>query len=254
MSWIGGTSFIDIRLTGLLGLGGGIGGFVGAGGSYYNYYQAPSEWSILSRAITASRELPGRTHWDPPTSEVPVGESPSASSVLGSIIRAAGAGLPEVGVSTPDFQNTGQPPIIFDPVDVLLPGQTDPGREERESQEGPLAHTWLHLGSQVLGGLFPGQNPMAYAPSGFSGVSGIPPVQVADPSLPAPSMAGYSGSCPPRKTRTLTIDCATGQEIKRTRRRRPKLLTSTDMAMLFQIATLPNNANVRTALARAVRR
>jgi len=67
-------------------------------------------------------------------------------------------------------------------------------------------------------------------------------------------MTPYSGSCPPAKTRTLTIDCATGQEVKRKRRRRRALLTQGDMGVLFQIASLPNNANVRVALAGAIRR
>ncbi len=121
-----------------------------------------------------------------------------------------------------------------------------------------MAHTWLHLGSQVIGGMFPQQNPIAYAPGlGFSGPTGGGNGAGLPGSGAIPAPAGdpmYSGSCPPPKTRTLTIDCATGQEVKRKRRRRRALLTQGDMGVLFQIASLPNNANVRVALAGAIRR
>ncbi len=121
-----------------------------------------------------------------------------------------------------------------------------------------MAHSWLHLGSQVLGGFFPEQNPLAYAPAAFSGAQYAGSGGSATlPTVGAATgvSAMYSGgSCPPMKTRTLTIDCATGLEVKRKRRRRPKLLTQGDMGVLFQIASLPNNANVRVALAGAIRR
>lgn len=73
-------------------------------------------------------------------------------------------------------------------------------------------------------------------------------------ATPGPNPMGYSGSCPPRKTRTLTIDCATGQEVKRTRRRRRRLLTESDFNDLMRIATLPNKQNVAVALSKAVGR
>jgi len=118
-----------------------------------------------------------------------------------------------------------------------------------------MAHTWLHLGSQVLGGLFPAQNPMAYAPSNFSGPTGVSGAQMPPPGPIVIDQGIPSGlGCPPQKTRTLTIDCATGLEIKRKRRRRRALLTQGDMGVLFQIASLPNSANVRVALAGAIRR
>ncbi len=124
-----------------------------------------------------------------------------------------------------------------------------------------MAHTWKHLGSQFIAGLFPGTQTEAFGFSGptvmggstvGSGNGGIPPGGGAIPSVE--QVAAYQGVCPPRKTRTLTIDCETGLEIKRKRRRRPKLLTQGDMGVLFQIASLPNNANVRIALAGAIRR
>lgn len=52
----------------------------------------------------------------------------------------------------------------------------------------------------------------------------------------------------------VTVDTKTGKVTACKRRRRRKMLTESDMCILFQIATLPNNANVRTALARAIKR
>ncbi len=225
----------------------------GAWSDILNTYQrSRAREAVAKWRITASQELPGSTHWDPAT--VPVGEKGGGGGGGATVVHSEGIEIPFVDIlwGRPDVLNEGQPPIIYSPPPILLPGQVDPGREEQETEEGPMAHTWTHLGSQFIGALFP--NTIAQQ----SFVAG--PGQVAPGTMPVPNVANgaaavYSGgTCPPRKTRTLTIDCETGLEVKRTRRRRPKLLTSSDMAMLFQIATLPNNANVRTALARAVRR
>ncbi len=202
--------------------------------------------------ITTSRELPGSTHWDP--APVPVGKKNSGGTFGESVLDVAGDILSSVVISgvLPDFVNEGQPPVVYVPPPILLPGQVDPGREEQENEE--MAHTWSHLVGQVFGVDNPLDAVVQGTGLGFSGPSGG---TGAATGAVVPADAGgtmYTGSCPPRKTRTLTIDCATGQEVKRTRRRRRKLLTEGDMGVLFQIATLPNNANVRTALARAVRR
>jgi len=210
--------------------------------------------------ITASAELPGSTHWDP--APVPVGSSGGKPATPAVVVLEAGAKVPVLDILTgaflPDFQNEGQPPIIFSPAPIILPGQVDPGREEQESEEGEMAHTWTHVGSQLLGALFPstvaaqsfvaGPGQVGLGGNGAipGGTSGAIPAPLGDPM--------YTGSCPPRKTRTLTIDCETGQEVKRKRRRRRALLTQGDMGVLFQIASLPNNANVRVALAGAIRR
>ncbi len=207
-------------------------------------------------AITASTELPGSTHWDP--APVPVGKTGGKPASPAAVVQPEGIEVPFVDILSPflpSFENEGQPPIIFSPAPIILPGQTDPGREEQEHEEGEMAHTWTHLGSQVVGALFP--NTVTQQ----SFVAGPGQVAVGAPSLPAtPAVVQgaatvYSGgTCPPAKTRTLTIDCATGQEVKRKRRRRRALLTQGDMGVLFQIASLPNNANVRVALAGAIRR
>jgi len=262
MSWIGSVgSFFDLRFP-VAGPGGfGFPGWGGVGGSY----SAPRTVSVYSPwiggagspagAITASRELPGSTHWDP--APVPVGDKAGGKS--GAVIE--GGGLPGVdilGAFLPDFRNEGQPPIIYSPPPVVLPGQTDPGREEQESEEGEMAHTWTHVGSQLLGALFPStvaaQSFVAGPGQGVPAGTGPLNNEAAAAVAAANGGAMYeTGSCA-RKTRTLTIDCATGLEVKRKRRRRRALLTQGDMGVLFQIASLPNNANVRVALAGAIRR
>jgi len=244
------------------GFGGGVGVWSGGfnvSGGWYDPFRA--EWQreqldILqarrsAARITASRELPGTAHYLP-RDPVPVGNKTGGDSVLASVINASGGGLPGVGVRTPDFRNEGQPSIIYSPPPIVLPGQVDPGREEQEEGENDVAHTITHFVQQGIGAIFGGPEDVGL---GFGG-----PAQgfVASPGQAAPAAAAvsaaYSGSCPPRKTRTLTIDCATGLEIKRPRRRRKALLTQGDLGVLFQIATLPNSANVRTALAGAIRR
>ncbi len=211
--------------------------------------------------ITTSRELPGSTHWDP--APVPVGNARRRNGGGEPGVYQPGIILPVLGVPgrRADVLNEGQPPIIYSPPPILLPGQTDPGREEQESEEGEVAHTWTHLGSQVISGIFGGQPAYDVGPgSGFNlgggggtvGGGGGTPAVIAAPAG-VNGMEYETGSCA-RKTRTLTIDCATGLEVKRKRRRRRALLTQGDMGVLFQIASLPNNANVRVALAGAIRR
>ncbi len=83
------------------------------------------------------------------------------------------------------------------------------------------------------------------------------PTVVAPPATTVAAVAGpsYSGSCAPRKTRTLTIDCATGQEVKRTRRRRRRLLTSGDLGDLAQLQALVGKGSnaMQVAVSKAIR-
>jgi len=210
---------------------------------------------IRPLAITASAELPGSTHWDP--APVPVGSTPARPSTPAVVVQSEGTKLP--GVALPSIlsviRNESEPPVTYVPPPIVLPGQTDPGREEFEEEETEVAHTWTHVGSQLLGAIFPDTVTQQ------SFVAGPGQIGPGAPAMPVPNVANgganmqaYAGSCPPRKTRTLTIDCATGLEVKRKRRRRRALLTQGDMGVLFQIASLPNNANVRVALAGAIRR
>jgi len=194
--------------------------------------------------ITSSPDLPGSTHWDP-QSVVPVGDKDIGGPVLAAVIAAARAEVPAVVFGRdPDFVNEGHPPVVFAPVPVLLPGQVDPAREEHETVPGPtptneeidVAIDWggafsagidLLQGQNIGGGL-----PAAYAaPAGF--------------------VAAGGGAAPPAK---VTVDTATGKVTPCRRRRRKPLLTDADFAALAKVASLPNNANVRTALAQAIRR
>jgi len=265
VSWIGGIgSFFDIRFPAAGPGGFGFPGWGGVGGSY-NPGRTVSVFNPwlpgAGSAITTSRDLPGSTHWDP--APVPVGDAGGGGGGGPIEVNLPGITLPVMGFPWPDSDgsDTREPPVTYIPPPILLPGQTDPGREEQETEETEVAHTWTHVGSQIVGALF-GQDPLATGlafGSGIVGGNGAGTLGPFDPGVPAGANGGtpmvpYTGSCPPRKTRTLTIDCATGQEVKRKRRRRPALLTQGDMGVLFQIASLPNNANVRVALAGAIRR
>ena len=147
-------------------------------------------------------------------------------------------------------------PEIFEPILETRPGRTPdpyPGSEasraiivptpgpvsgvddEEFTQEDAMAHSWWHLGSQVID-VLQGQQP------GGASTSYAAPAQFATGQAPSDyyttrSRPGYDteGRC-------------------RRRRRRRALLTEGDFNSLMRIATLPNNANVRTALAKAVGR
>ncbi len=238
---------------------GSLGGFIQEAQLDDFLYSQPAKiLKLPGSAITTSPDLPGSTHWDP--APVPVGKSGGGLPSFPGVVY--GEGTPVFGVGLPaflpDFENEGQPPIIYSPPPILLPGQTDPGREEKETQKGgdvEVALTWSSFGEAILGGIGLanqyGQMTSGQLASSFVGPTGpaVPSVSATPPGVPM-----VTGTCPPRKTRTLTIDCATGQEIPRKRRRRKALLTQGDMGVLFQIASLPNNANVRVALAGAIRR
>lgn len=209
-------------------------------------------------SITASTELPGSTHWDP--APVSVGKPGGGSSPNDAVVLGAGVGLPDLGILgaiLPDFENEGQPPIIFGGLPDILAGSGggyyEPPYEEEGEEE--VAITWASIGDAISTGIGLanqyGQMTSGQLQSAFVGPTGPAAPSV---SVPTPGVPMVAGNCPPQKTRTLTIDCATGQEVKRKRRRRRALLTQGDMGVLFQIASLPNNANVRVALAGAIRR
>jgi len=223
-------------------------------------YKASEAWKAEN--ITTSAELPGSTHWDP--APVPVGDAGGGRPSNSGVVLEAGSPIPWMDIPRwfPGERDESQPPVIYRPPPILLPGQTDPGREEHETEEEDMAHTWTHLGSQIVGALFPntvmeqsfvaGPGQVAVG-NGNGGGATNGQLGPFDPGPGATAMQYEAGSCA-RKTRTLTIDCATGLEVKRKRRRRRALLTQGDMGVLFQIASLPNNANVRVALAGAIRR
>lgn len=126
--------------------------------------------------------------------------------------------------------------------------------EEPEPQEVSIVpgHSEVGWGDFLLGtaydvarNYFGGATDLSFAPTG-TGDAG---------TINGAAMPSYSGSCPPRKTRTLTIDCATGQEVKRTRRRRRRLLTSSDLGDLAQLQALVGKGSnaMSVAVSKAIR-
>ncbi len=106
----------------------------------------------------------------------------------------------------------------------------------------------LGAASTLLGGIA-GVSP-TFAPPGAAVPTAPPVIQ------PTVTVGGQmQGSCAPRKTRTLTIDCATGQEVKRTRRRRRRLLTSGDLGDLAQLQALVGKGSnaMSVAVSKAIR-
>ncbi len=114
-----------------------------------------------------------------------------------------------------------------------------------------MAGFW-DFASEALGVAFP--QPTTFTPSNFNlnsgatgtgggggggGGNGGPPVAV-----------GMPGCEPPKK---WCYDTTTGKYTPYRRRRRRKMLTESDMNQLVQVGTLPNNANVRVALAKRIR-
>lgn len=74
--------------------------------------------------------------------------------------------------------------------------------------------------------------------------------QLFGPTYIPPAPVGDNG-VPPAK---VTVDTRTGQVTTCKRRRRRKMLTEGDFNVLLRISTLPNNQNVRIALAKAIGR
>ncbi len=117
---------------------------------------------------------------------------------------------------------------------VIDPTPASPGSVDDDdfTEAEDMAHSWLHLGSDILAAYTSPTAGVAAAPMGFAGPARVP----------------GAGAVP-----GFTYGTDNGIPCKRRRRRRA-LLTEGDFNSLMRIATLPNNANVRTALAKAVGR
>jgi len=119
-------------------------------------------------------------------------------------------------------------------------------------EESDVAIDWgdvlLQAGSTILGGIAGVSPTYNFAPGA---ASAPPPVIQPTVTVGGQMQAG----CAPRKTRTLTIDCATGQEVKRKRRRRPRLLTSGDLGDLAQLQALVGKGSnaMSVAVSKAIR-
>lgn len=131
---------------------------------------------------------------------------------------------------------------------VIDPKTPHPVAVEEDNPEGGMAVDWgdfltTTTQSLISGLVGPGTVPV---PGGQFVGPPVPPVVAA--------AAGAAG-CPPRKTRTVTIDCATGLEVKRTRRRRRRLLTSGDLGDLAQLQALVGKGSnaMGVAVSKAIR-
>ncbi len=102
-----------------------------------------------------------------------------------------------------------------------------------------VAVDWGDIAGQVIGGAIGGLfDPFGMGSAAQQFVSG------------PPSTVDYGVATQPRK---VTVDTVTGQVTPCRRRRRRKLLTNGDFNDLLRISTLPNTANVRVAIAKAIR-
>lgn len=212
--------------------------------------------------ITASRELPGSTHWDPQPNVSVGGTNGGGGGVSSSL---PGDGLPKVGLTWPIItdlirdwtqglpEDQRQPPVVFVPPPILLPGQTDPGVEEWESpKEEPTVAGFWDFATSTVDTFFGGPQLGPFDPGmGFSGPTGTSTGAggAGGPTVP-PVAVGLPGCEPPKK---WCYDTTTGKYTPYRRRRRRKMLTESDMNQLVQVGTLPNNANVRVALAKRIR-
>jgi len=136
-----------------------------------------------------------------------------------------------------EFQ--AQNEVVLDPIDPQIfniPVPTSEEILEEESVGEDMATDWGAILSGAVD-IWQGQT----VGGGGGGIGYGPPGGPIPPALPPPS-----GS--------YNINPRTGQLTKCKRRRRRALLTQGDLNVLNQVASLPNNANVRTALARAVGR
>lgn len=128
--------------------------------------------------------------------------------------------------------------------------------EPAESEEENMAVDWgtiaYNAASTVLGGVLGVSPTLPSLTTPFVAPGAPPPVINPAVAVGAPAMIG---ACPTRKTRTLTIDCATGQEVKRTRRRRRRLLTSGDLGDLAQLQALVGKGSnaMSVAVSKAIR-
>lgn len=166
-------------------------------------------------------------------------------------------------ISKEELLSRGWPEWSVEPILETRPGRTpDPypgspaervvGRPYEEgpsSRQNDLEEEQVADWGDILGAaidVWQGQ-----APGGGAGwnTPGIIPGFSGPVGVPASGIPDYGGT-PSR----VTIDTRTGRVTKCGRRRRRRLLTESDFNDLMRIATLPNNANVRTALAKSIGR
>jgi len=159
-------------------------------------------------------------------------------------------GLPEVLPSAPEFV----PPIAVESTRYEPPPVVSSGPQEGVSEDAsPVAIEW---GTVFQGGLDLlntwGQSTIGINPPQQQFVSTTP---VGSPAVTPGASCGCNRNpcvCGMINGRPALVDPRTGKRCYRRRRR--VMLTEGDFNTLLRIATLPNNANVRTALAKAIGR
>ncbi len=91
-----------------------------------------------------------------------------------------------------------------------------------------------------------------FATGATSVVAPTPPMYSTSPAVSCGSCSSNPCVCGTINGRPALVDPRTGKRCYKRRRR--VMLTEGDFNTLLRIATLPNNANVRTALAKAIGR
>ncbi len=162
-------------------------------------------------------------------------------------------GFPEVSTDAPDFLPPPAPEVPRQEPVVVVPSDPQTGVSE---DEATVAVDWGTIFSGAVD-IWQGQQ-VGGAPSVYTA-----PAQFAGTSLPpsaATTMNGGGCGCGKSpcvcgvdsRGNAALIDPRTGKRCYKRRRR--VMLTEGDFNTLLRIATLPNNANVRTALAKAIGR
>ncbi len=159
-------------------------------------------------------------------------------------------GFPQVPQSAPDFI---PPPTVagtgYEPPPVVSSDPSE-GVSENASTVAIEWGTVFQSGIDLFNTW--GQSS---ATSGFGGPIQPIPQPIASPAMTPGGSCGCNSNpcvCGTINGRPALVDPRTGKRCYRRRRR--VMLTEGDFNTLLRIATLPNNANVRTALAKAIGR
>jgi len=160
-------------------------------------------------------------------------------------------GFPEVSSNSPDFLPTSTAPMPTTPAPTVVVSSTAsagvPGDEEQVAVDwGSIftgaVETWLDQVGAPGAPIYNFAGPAAGIPPAISGA----PMNGATCGK-SPCVCGVD-AC----GRPALVDPRTGKRCYK--KRRPKLLSDGDFNSLMRIATLPNNQNVRIALAKAIGR
>lgn len=188
-------------------------------------------WSVLERFNVPTWV---RARWSVP--QVPMGRHPGGTQPI--VPDPAPVQIPTVVPRRqPDFTNTQPPPIIPIGIPPIRPGGV--AQDDFEGEEKVALSDWIQGGLDVAETWIAGQ---------AAGGWGAQPAQLVAPSA-APPM--YSTTAVSNGTPSGMYVDKHGHLVHRRRRRRP-CISQTDLNLAYQVAQLPNNANVRMFLAKCV--